>query len=31
MQGAGTVQQAISNYRNAVLSGEFPGPEHCFD
>jgi 3-methyl-2-oxobutanoate hydroxymethyltransferase len=31
MQGAGTVQQAIGNYRNAVLSGEFPGPEHCFD
>jgi ketopantoate hydroxymethyltransferase len=31
MVGAGSVQEALSNYRGAVLNGEFPAPEHCFD
>ncbi len=28
---AGSVATAFGNYRNAVLAGEFPAPEHCFD
>lgn len=31
MHGAGSIQQALSNYRNAVIAGEFPAPEHCFE
>jgi len=31
MQGAGSIQQALANYHDAVLKGEFPAPEHCFD
>jgi 3-methyl-2-oxobutanoate hydroxymethyltransferase len=31
MAGAGSVQAALTNYRNAVLDGSFPAPEHCFD
>ncbi len=31
MQGAGSIQQALTAYREAVLSGAFPAPEHCFD
>ncbi|MFT3930379.1 MAG: 3-methyl-2-oxobutanoate hydroxymethyltransferase [Spongiibacteraceae bacterium] len=31
MQGANSIQQALGNYRNAVIAGEFPAPEHCFD
>lgn len=31
MHGAGSIQQALANYRNAVVAGEFPAPEHCFD
>jgi 3-methyl-2-oxobutanoate hydroxymethyltransferase len=31
MSGADSVPAAISNYRDAVLTGKFPGPEHCFE
>lgn len=31
MQGANSIQQALSAFRGAVMSGEFPAPEHCFD
>jgi 3-methyl-2-oxobutanoate hydroxymethyltransferase len=31
MQGADSIQQALINYRQAVLSGEFPAQEHGFD
>lgn len=31
MAGADSVQAALANYRNAVLDGSFPAPEHCFD
>jgi 3-methyl-2-oxobutanoate hydroxymethyltransferase len=31
LQGASSVQEALVNYRNAVLTGQFPAPEHCFD
>ncbi len=31
MQGAGSIQQALINYRNAVIAGEFPAPENCYD
>lgn len=30
MQGAGSIQDAIASYVQAVKSGEFPAPEHCF-
>jgi 3-methyl-2-oxobutanoate hydroxymethyltransferase len=30
MQGADSVQQAVTNYVAAVKSAEFPAPEHCF-
>jgi len=29
--GAAGVAAAIAGYRSAVLSGEFPAPEHGFD
>ena len=31
MQGAGSIQAALADYHRAVVTGEFPGPEHCFD
>jgi 3-methyl-2-oxobutanoate hydroxymethyltransferase len=31
MVGAKSVQEALGNYRNAVLSGQFPAAEHSFD
>ncbi len=31
MQGAGSIQEALSSYRNAVVAGDFPAAEHCFD
>ena len=31
MYGADSIQQALSDYRNAVISGTFPAAEHCFD
>lgn len=31
MPDAGNIQQALANYRNAVIAGDFPAPEHCFD
>lgn len=31
MAGADSVQAALVSYRNAVLDGSFPAPEHCFD
>ncbi len=31
MQGAGSIQQALADYRNAVVTGNFPAAEHCFD
>lgn len=31
MESGTDIPTAISNYRDAVESGEFPGPEHCFD
>ena len=31
MQGADSIQQALAAYRNAVIAGDFPAPEHCFD
>ena len=31
MQGANSVQEALISYRNAVINGQFPGPEHSFD
>lgn len=31
MAGANSVQEALQHYRQAVLSGEFPAPEHCFE
>jgi 3-methyl-2-oxobutanoate hydroxymethyltransferase len=31
MAGAGSIQQALANYRSAVIAGDFPAPEHCFD
>jgi 3-methyl-2-oxobutanoate hydroxymethyltransferase len=31
LQGANSVQEALRNYRNAVGSGQFPGPDHSFD
>ena len=31
MQGASSVQEAFANYRNAVVSGEFPAAEHSYD
>jgi 3-methyl-2-oxobutanoate hydroxymethyltransferase len=31
MLGANSIQQALQNYRQAVLSGEFPAAEHGFD
>jgi len=31
LQGASSVQQALTDYRNAVVAGSFPGAEHCFD
>jgi 3-methyl-2-oxobutanoate hydroxymethyltransferase len=30
MDGAGTNQQALSHYVQAVKKGEYPAPEHCF-
>jgi len=30
MDGAGSNQQALANYVQAVRSGEYPAPEHCF-
>src|SRR5437764_4008115 len=30
MDGAGTNQQALINYVNAVRDGSYPAPEHCF-
>ncbi len=31
MVGASSVQEAIAHYRQAVLSGAFPAPEHSYD
>lgn len=31
LDGAASVQQAFANYHQAVVTGEFPGPEHGFD
>lgn len=31
MVGANSVQDALGQYREAVISGQFPAPEHCFD
>lgn len=31
MQGASSIQQALADYRTAVITGGFPSPEHCFD
>ncbi len=31
MQGANSVQEALANYRSAVLNGQFPAAEHSFD
>lgn len=31
LDGSGSVQEALTNYRRAVESGEFPGAEHGFD
>ncbi len=31
LQGTGSVQQAFADYRNAVVSGEFPAAEHGYD
>lgn len=31
MQGANSIQQALANYRNAVVAGEFPASEHSYD
>ena len=31
MEGADSVQAALTRYREAVLNGQFPGPEHCFE
>lgn len=31
MDGAHSIQSALSAYRSAVISGQFPAPEHCFD
>jgi 3-methyl-2-oxobutanoate hydroxymethyltransferase len=31
MNGADSIAAAISNYRDTVLSGQFPGAEHCFE
>lgn len=28
---AGSIAAAFGNYREAVLTGKFPAPEHCFD
>lgn len=30
MQDAESIQGALSNYHQAVISGTFPAPEHCF-
>jgi 3-methyl-2-oxobutanoate hydroxymethyltransferase len=30
LEQSSTIQQAIINYGNAVRSGAFPAPEHCF-
>lgn len=30
MEGAGTNQQALANYVQAVRTGAYPAPEHCF-
>jgi 3-methyl-2-oxobutanoate hydroxymethyltransferase len=30
MEGAGSNQQALANYVQAVRSGQYPAPEHCF-
>jgi len=30
MQGAGDNLQALKNYVQAVKTGEYPAPEHCF-
>jgi 3-methyl-2-oxobutanoate hydroxymethyltransferase len=30
MEGAGTNQQALANYVQAVRRGEYPAPEHSF-
>jgi 3-methyl-2-oxobutanoate hydroxymethyltransferase len=31
MQGGGSIREAVERYRDAVLSGAFPGPEHTFE
>lgn len=31
MQGASSIQEALAAYRSAVVAGDFPAPEHCFD
>ncbi len=31
MRGAGSIQEALTSYHQAVRSGEFPQPEHSFD
>lgn len=30
LAGTGSIEEAVSNYVNAVRTGEFPGPEHAF-
>ena len=31
MQGSGSIREAVERYRDDVLSGAFPGPEHTFE
>lgn len=31
MQGATSIQEALGNYRSAVVAGDFPASEHCFN
>jgi 3-methyl-2-oxobutanoate hydroxymethyltransferase len=31
MQGSDSIQSALRNYKEAVINGSFPGPEHCFE
>ena len=31
MQGAGSIEAAVTDYVAAVRAGSFPGPEHCYD
>lgn len=31
MEGANSIQQALANYRKAVVAGEFPASEHSYD